>query len=169
MDINDREKLVAAYEHMVESVGNALHEAEEAVAPTVDEMVHNAQQLARDLFALSQEDAETLGNTLRRDLHKADEVLNRQRKELKDWWSFDVALAEDKLAEMVARAADKTWLDFRAFATEDHQASVYRSAEICSPGTFSCTHCSQEFALTAAAQLEPCRNCGNGEFYRVVA
>lgn len=169
MDINDREKLVAAYEHMVDSVGNALHEAEEAVAPTVDEMVHNAQQLARDLFALSQEDAETLGNTLRRDLHKADEVLNRQRKELKDWWSFDVALAEDKLAEMVARAADKTWLDFRAFASEEHQASVYRSGEICSAGTFNCTHCSAQFALTATAQLQPCHDCGNGEFFRVVA
>ena len=169
MDIKDSEKLVAAYEHMVESVGNTLHQAEEALAPTVDEMVHNAQQLARDIYALSQEDAEMLGTTLKRDLHKADEVLNRQRKELKDWWSFDVALAEDKLAEMVARAADKTWLDFRAFENEDHQASIYRSGEICSAGTFSCTHCSRRFALTAASQLQPCRECGNGEFFRVVA
>jgi len=169
MDIKDSKKLVAAYEHMVDSVGQALHEAEEALAPTVDEIVHNAQQLARDLYALSQEDAEMLGNTLRRDMHKADEILNQQSKELKDWWSFDVALVEDKLAEMVSRAADKTWLDFRAFANEDHQASVYRSGEICSPGTFSCTHCSHEFALTATAQLESCHECENGEFYRVVA
>jgi len=169
MDIKDSKRLVAAYEHMVENVGKALHEAEEALAPTVDEMVHNAQQLARDLYALSQEDAEMLGDTLRRDLHKADDILNQQSKELKDWWSFDMALVEDKLAEMVSRAADKTWLDFRAFATEDHQASVYRSGEICTPGTFSCTQCSHEFALTATGQLAACHECGNGEFYRVVA
>ncbi len=168
MDIKDREKLVAAYEHMVDNVGKALHEAEETLAPTVDEIVHNAQQLARDLYALSQEEAEMLGNTLRRDMHKADKILNRQRKELKDWWSFDLALVEDKFAEMIARAADKTWLDFRAFANEDHQASVYRSGEICSAGTFSCSHCSHDFALTVTAQLEPCHDCGNGEFFRVV-
>lgn len=168
MDIRNREKLVSAYEHMVDSIGDALHEAEEAIAPTAEEMIGNAQQLARDLYALSQEEAEMLGDTLRRDLHKADEILNRQSKELKDWWSFDLALAEDKFVEMVARAADKTWLDFRAFASEDHQASVYRSGEICSAGTFSCTKCSQEIRLTGTDQLDPCPECGNRKYHRVV-
>jgi len=169
MNIKDREKLVAAYEHMIDSVGAALHEAEEALAPTVEEMVNNAQQLAREIFTLSQEDAEMLGDTLRRDMHRADEILNRQSKELRDWWSFDLALAEDRFAEMIARAADKTWLDFRAFASEDHQASVYRSGEVCSAGTFSCTQCSEEIRLAGTGQLEPCANCGNLEFFRVVA
>jgi len=52
MEINDKDKLVAAFDHMVENVSEAIHNAEEALAPTVDEMVHNAQQLARELFAL---------------------------------------------------------------------------------------------------------------------
>jgi cell division septum initiation protein DivIVA len=64
MEINDREKLVAAFDHMVENVSDAIHEAEEALAPTVDEMVHNAQVLAREVFALTQEEAESLGKGL---------------------------------------------------------------------------------------------------------
>ena len=50
MENTDREKLVAAFEHMVESVHKSMHEAEEALAPTIDEMVHNAQHLARDVL-----------------------------------------------------------------------------------------------------------------------
>ncbi|MCP4390202.1 MAG: hypothetical protein GY802_18055, partial [Gammaproteobacteria bacterium] len=54
MDIKDKDKLVAAFDHMVENVSEAVHQAEEAIAPTVDEMIHNAQVLARELYALSQ-------------------------------------------------------------------------------------------------------------------
>ena len=72
MEIQDREKLVAAFEHMVENVSESMHQAEEALAPTVDEMVHNAQQLAREIYNLTQEEAESLGGTLKRDMQKAN-------------------------------------------------------------------------------------------------
>ena len=77
MEINDREKLVAAFEHMVENVSESVHKAEEALAPTIDEMVHNAQQLAREVYTLTQEEAEELGTTLKRDMQKANEVMNQ--------------------------------------------------------------------------------------------
>jgi len=169
MDRNDKEKLVAAYEHMVDNVAEAIHDAEEALAPTVDEMVHNAQQLARELYALSQEEAESLGETLKRDLHKANKTLNQQRKELKDWLSFDLALVEDSFIDLVARAADKTWLEFREFESEDHQASRYRSGEVCSAGTFSCCNCDESVRLTQTGQIPPCPACGHDEFFRVIS
>jgi hypothetical protein len=169
MDINDRDKLVAAFDHMVENVSEAIHEAEEALAPTIDEMVHNAQLLARELYSLSQEEAESLGDTLKRDLHKADKALNRQSKELKDWLSFDLALVEDKFIELVAQAADKAWLDFHEFEYEDHQASLYRSGEVCSAGTFNCTHCDNSISLSSTGQIPRCPTCDHSEFYRVVS
>ena len=115
MEINDKDKLIAAFEHMVENVSESMHNAEEALAPTIDEMVHNAQHLARDIYALSQEEAESLGETLRRDMHKANRALNQQGKEMRDWLSFDLSLLEDRFVDMIADAADKTWLDFHAF------------------------------------------------------
>ena len=168
MEIKDREKLVAAFEHMVENVSESIHDAEEALAPTVDEMVHNAQQLAREVFTLTQEEAESLGTTLKRDIQKANEVINRQRKELSDWLSFDLTLVEDRFAEMIAKAADKAWLDFRSFETGDHQATPYRSGEICNAGSFSCSNCSEVQRLSSAGQISACPACGNDEFYRVV-
>ena len=113
MDIQDREKLVAAFEHMVENVNESMHQAEEALAPTVDEMVHNAELLARDIYALTQEEAESLGNTLKRDMHKANQVLNQQGKEIADWLSFDLALAGDRFIEMIAQCVVfMDWVDY---------------------------------------------------------
>ena len=169
MDINNRDKLVKAYDHMVENVSEAIHQAEEALSPTVDEMIHNAQVLARELFALSQEEAESLGKTLKRDMQKANKTLNQQRKELKDWLSFDLTLIEDRFIEMIKRAADKTWLDFHEFEYEDHQASVYRSGEVCSAGTFSCCNCDNNISLPETGQVPRCPVCDHEEFYRVVS
>ena len=168
MEINDKDKLVAAFEHMVENVSDAIHDAEEALAPTVDEMVHNAQQLARELFTLTQEEAESLGATLKRDMHKANKALNQQRKELKDWLSFDLTLVEDRFIDMIARAADKVWLDFRAFENEDHQASVYHSGEVCNAGRFSCSNCDNSLDLPKTGQLPRCPKCNHNKFYRVI-
>ncbi len=168
MEINDREKLVAAFEHMVENVSESVHKAEEALAPTIDEMVHNAQQLARDVFTLTQEEAESLGVTLKRDMHKANQAMNQQSKELKDWLSFDMTLVEDRFIEMIARAADKAWLDFRAFENEDHQASLYRTGEVCNAGSFSCNKCGENLRLPAAGQIPACAACKHEKFYRVI-
>ncbi|MCP4980725.1 MAG: zinc ribbon-containing protein [Gammaproteobacteria bacterium] len=169
MDIKNREKLVAAFDHMVENVSDAIHEAEEVLAPTVDEMVHNAQLLARELFALTQEEAESLATTLKRDIHKANKTLNQQRKELKDWLSFDLILVEDRFIELIARSADKAWLDFRAFENEDHQGSIYRSGEVCSAGTFNCNNCDSSINLSVSGQIPRCPVCDREEFYRVIS
>jgi len=167
MENQEREKLVAAFEHMVESVSESMHQAEEVLAPTVDEMVHNAQQLAREIYNLTQEEAESLGATLKRDMQKANQVLNQQSKELGDWLSFDLALVEDRFIEMIALAADRSWLDFRAFENEDHQASLYRSGEVCNAGSFSCANCDATLRLSSTAQIPPCSDCAGEEFYRV--
>ena len=164
----DKDKLIAAFDHMVDQVSEAIHNAEEALAPTVDEMVHNAQQLARELYTLTQEEAESLESTLKRDMHKANKTLNQQGKELKDWLSFDLTLIEDRFIDMIARSADKGWLDFRAFENEDHQASAYRSGEICNAGRFSCSNCDHSLELSTTGQLPRCPECDHTEFYRVI-
>jgi rubrerythrin len=164
----DREKLIEAFDHMVDQVNQAIHEAEEALAPGIDEMIHNAQQLARELFTLTQEEAESLGDTLKRDMQKANTTLNQQGKELKDWFSFDLVAVEDRFIDMIAKAADKTWLDFRAFENEDHQASLYVSGEICNAGTLSCNSCGNTIQLSKSGQIPLCPNCQHNKFYRVV-
>ncbi len=166
---DDSEKLTRAFDHMVENVNQAIHDAEEALAPSVDEMVSNAQELAHEVFSLSKKESERLGKTLKRDIESANKILNQQRKELKDWLSFDLALVEDKFIELIARAADKTWLDFRDFENEERNASVYSAGEICSAGTLSCVQCSKTLKFTKSSHIPPCPDCQCSEFYRVVS
>ncbi|MCP4186276.1 MAG: zinc ribbon-containing protein [Gammaproteobacteria bacterium] len=163
------EKLIKAFDHMVEQVNQSIHEAEEAVGPGLEKMIHNAQAVARDLYALTQEESDSLAKALKRDLHKANKTLNQQGKELKDWLSFDLTLVEDRFIDLVAKAADKTWLDFHAFEYEDHQASVYHTGEICSAGTLRCNNCGKHIHFSKSSHIPPCATCHHSEFYRVIS
>ena len=167
MDNPDREKLVAAFEHMIDSVNESVHSAEEALAPTIDEMVHNAELLVRDIYRLTEEEAESLGATLKRDMHKANQVLNEQSKEIRDWLSFDLDLVEDRFIDLIANAADKTWLEFRAFENENLRLAEYRSGEICNAGSFACQQCDEILRLSSRTQIPPCAKCGHKVFHRV--
>jgi hypothetical protein len=176
MDIkSDREKLVKAFDHMVENVSHSIHVAEEAVSPTIDDMVHNAQKITADLFKLSKKESERLGKALKRDIESVNKTLNQQGKELKDWLSFDLTLVEDKFAELIARAADKTWLEFRSFENEndiesdDRPSDSYRTGEICNAGTLCCKNCVQTIHLTKSGHIPPCPHCHHTEFYRVIS
>lgn len=170
MDIkSDRERLIRAFDHMVENVSQAVHEAEEALAPTIDDMVQNAQTLASDIHKLSQEESEKLGEALKRDIQKANKTLNQQKKALKDWLSFDLAVVEDKFIELIARAADKSWLDFRSFENENKQNDIYRTGEVCSAGTLCCNNCAQTINFPKTSHIPPCPKCHHTEFYRVIS
>ena len=170
MDIkSDRERLIKAFDHMVENVSQALHEAEDALEPTIDEMVRNAQGIVQDIYKLSQEESEKLGEALKRDIQKANKTLNQQKKELKDWLSFDLSLVEDKFIELIARAADKAWLDFRNFENENKQGEIYRTGEVCSAGTLCCKGCAQTMKLSKTSHIPPCPKCHHTEFYRVIS
>jgi hypothetical protein len=170
MDIkNDSEKLIKAFDHMVENVSKAMHETEEALAPSIDEMIQSAQILASDIHKLSQEESEKLGEALKRDIQKANKALNQQKKELKDWLSFDLTLVEDKFIELISRAADKSWLDFRDFENQSKQAEIYRTGEVCSAGTLCCNNCAQTMNLSKTSHIPPCPKCHHTEFYRVVS
>ena len=116
----EKDKLVEAFDHMVEQVNESIHKAEESLGPTIEEMVHNAQTIARDLYALTQEESEALAKTLKKDLRNANEAMNKEGKEMKDWLAFDLALVEDRFMDLISKAADKTWLDFHAFENTGH-------------------------------------------------
>lgn len=164
----DKENLTKAFDHMVDQLSQSIHKAEETLGPGLEEMVHNAQKVARDLYALSQEESDALAKTLKRDLHKANKALNQQRKELKDWLSFDLTLVEDRFIDLIAKAADKTWLDFHEFEYEDHQASIYHTGEVCNAGTLSCSKCGKEVHFKKTSHIPPCAGCHGSEFYRVI-
>ena len=122
MDIKvDREKLARAFSHMIENVNLAVHNTEELLAPTIDEMVHNSKALVENIHELSQEEVAFLSEALKLEIEIALKALNDQKKELKDWLGFDLLLVEQKFLDFLEKTTDKSWLDFKAFEAEARQ------------------------------------------------
>ncbi|MFT4606810.1 MAG: hypothetical protein ACI9V8_000127 [Urechidicola sp.] len=119
MDIKtDREKLAQAFSNMAEHVNLAIHNAEELLSPTADEIVHNAKTLTEEIHQLSQEEAAFLSEAMKLELETANKSLNEQKKEFADWLGFDLQLVEQKFLDLLEKTADKSWLDFKAFEAE---------------------------------------------------
>lgn len=166
---SDSEKLVKAFDHMVDNVRQAIHTTEQALAPTIDQLVHNAQAMARDLHQLSQEESERLGKALKRDIRQANRALIEQGKELKEWFSFDLTLVEDRFIDLINRAADKSWLELHSFETDSQMADSYHTGEVCNAGTLCCQNCSQTMNFSKSSHIPPCPKCHHTQFYRVIS
>ena len=122
MDIKiDRKKLALAFSNMAEHVNLAIHNTEEWLSPTADEIVHNAKTLTEEIHQLSQEEAAFLSEAMKLEIETANEALIEQKKEFKDWLGFDLLLVEQKFLDLLERTADKSWLDFKAFEAEARQ------------------------------------------------
>ena len=163
-----KDKLLKAFNHMVDEVHAAIEKAEETLAPTVDEMIHNAEEMSKKLYALTQDEAKTLSQQLKRDIAHAREYMQTEGKEFNEWLNFDIKLVEDRFADLLSRAADKTWLDFRAFQQQSRDSVIYRTGEICSAGTLKCKSCEQTMTFKKSGHIPPCPKCHHTEFERVV-
>jgi hypothetical protein len=123
MDIKiDRKKLAQAFANMAEHINRAIHDTEEWLAPTIDEMVNNAKTLTKEIHTLSQEEAAFLSEAMKLEIETADKALSEQKKELGDWLGFDLLLVEQRFLDLLEKTADKSWLDIKAFEIEASRA-----------------------------------------------
>ncbi len=165
--MKDKDKLTEAFIHLVDEINLKLHEAEELLKPTVEEIIRNARQITRDIYEITEEDAEMLVDTLKKDMARAEQVMTEQKQELGDWFEFDATLMEDKFLDMVRKSADSGWLASREFMEGGHQASHYHSGTVAHAGRFSCTQCGKEITLKHHGRIPPCPSCQNGDFFRI--
>ena len=144
-----------------------MHDVEELLKPAVEEIISNARQTTQEIYEISQEEAEALVDTLKKDLSKAEKVMAEQKQELGDWFQFDLELMENKFLDLISKAADSGWMAFREFEEGGHQASHYHSGTVAHAGRFACTNCSKTITLHHLGRIPPCPACRNGDFYRI--
>ncbi|MBL7001051.1 MAG: zinc ribbon-containing protein [Gammaproteobacteria bacterium] len=162
------DRLLKAFNHMVEELHAAVEKAEETLSPTVDEMVQNAEKITRNLYALTTDEAKSITAQLKRDITHARDYMQTEGKEFNAWLNFDIQQVEDRFVDFLSQAADKTWLDFRTFEILSKQNSIYKTGEICSAGTLRCMECSQEMKFTKNSRIPPCPKCHHTRFERQV-
>jgi predicted RNA-binding Zn-ribbon protein involved in translation (DUF1610 family) len=164
---NTTDRLLAAYHTMLDRLNKALNQAEEQAGPTLESGLEKAKQAATDLEELSHEEAEKLGDYLRRDLQDAGNFLASSGEALKDWIRFDIDLIEDQFMEAFANMADHTRDELDKLEFQANQLGEWKTGEITGMGTLRCTGCGEELHFHEPGHIPPCPACHGTTFKRV--
>ncbi len=171
MSSNDNQdpldRMVVAYENMLERVDDLLEKAEESTLPTLKKGLEHAREKAIELDELTREEAEKIASYVERDMHDAAGFLHKSGEEFREWLRFDLELIESRLLDMFAKVADKTSLELGRFAEQAREASLYHTGEITGPGTLVCSECGKELHFHKTGHIPPCAGCRGTRFARV--
>ncbi len=163
MSENERttnEKLVHAYNTMMERVKQAIDEAGGEAGPKVSELVARAEKKAVELGELTAEEAVKIGDYLKRDLDAAaDYLASEETQELIDWLKFDIELIEERILEAFLSVADQTKVELLALEERAAHADEYHTGEITGPGTLVCVACDEQIHFHRTGHIPPCPKC----------
>jgi len=160
------QKLSAAYDKMMSRIDTLLDTAEQQALPVLQKNIDKAKQQAIELKELSKEEAEKLGNYLRRDLHDAAEHLEHSGEELSTWFNFDLELIEARVLDIFAKVADKTRLELAQLAAQAKRSQEYHTGEITTIGTLACQSCGTVMNFKKTSRIPPCPKCHKTAFTR---
>ena len=161
------ERLVHAYNQMMVRTRALLQANHDKTLAGLQRSIDAAKAEAVAQGELSQNEAERLGNYLRRDLEDAGHYLAHSGDEdLSGWFHFDVQLIETQLLDMFTAAADQTKLAYLQLAERARHAAEYRAGEVTGVGTLQCANCGELLHFHRTAHIPPCPRCRNGLFLR---
>lgn len=161
----DNEKQVRAYERMLERAKQFLTETGDEVTPKLQDALQAAKEKASELGELSAEEAEKIGDYLRRDLQDAAEFLAEDRGELRDWLRFDVQQVEDRIADALSLLVDQTKVELAQLAERAQTLGEWHTGEVTGPGTLICKSCGEALHFEKTGHIPPCPKC-RGTTYR---
>ena len=161
-----KERLVQAYDLMMERVGGAFHKAEQDALPGLQHNIEIAKEKAVELGELTREEADKIAAYLRRDIHDAAEYLADTGEELSQWLRFDIELIEQRLWELFSQVADKTRLELLQLQERAKAASEYHTGEVTGPGALQCVGCGNLLYIKASAHIPPCAKCRGTVYQR---
>lgn len=165
------EKHAHAYANMLERVKQGLESTEEDVATRLHYVVDSAKEKAYELGELSREEAEKVGDYLKRDIEDAAKYLSQEGKELGDWLKFDIELVEDRLADAftdtLKHAINPTNIELQQLAEEAARENLWYTGEISGPGTLVCDNCGHEIHLYHIQDIPGCPKCDGTIFKRI--
>ncbi|MEO5573020.1 MAG: zinc ribbon-containing protein [Gammaproteobacteria bacterium] len=170
---NTSEKLVLAYNRMMERVKAALEHAGHDTLPSVQQHIESAKKKAVELGELTREEAEKIGTYVKRDLHDAADYLTVTGKELAAWLRFDMKLVEQRVLDVFSTMVDRTRqeldkLGLRAkVADESKNTNIWHTGEVTGVGTLSCAACGQPMHFHATGRIPPCPKCYATRFRRI--
>ncbi len=171
-DHQDDSSLVEAYNQMMTRVRDSIESAEVNAVPTLQKAIEQAKMQAIHLGEISLEEAEEVGNYIKRDINDAAEYLMETSHEFSEWLMLDIDIIEQKVLELFLSVADKTRLELEQFAHPGCEVdpkikdTEYRSGEITGPGSLVCMNCGEMIQFSQTDKIPQCPHCQGTEFKR---
>lgn len=161
------ERLVRAYDRMMEHVRSALDKAEHSARPKLSTVLENAKDKVVELGEVSREEAERVAKFLQRDVEAAaDYLTSNTAEDLVNWFKFDIELIEERLLELFTSVADRTKLELMMLEEQARRADQYHTGEITGIGTLHCATCGQAVHFHSTGHIPPCPKCHATRFTR---
>ena len=158
--------LVDAYNQMMARIKDTIESAEAQAVPTLQKAIDLAKQRAIHLGEISLEEAEEIGNYIKRDINDAAEYLMETSHEFSEWLMLDIDIIEQKVLELFLSVADKTRIELEQLAHPSCKISQYHTGEITGPGSLICEACGEKIHFTTTGHIPPCPKCKKTRFKR---
>ncbi|MCW8935230.1 MAG: zinc ribbon-containing protein [Gammaproteobacteria bacterium] len=171
-DKQNESSLVEAYNQMMLRVRDSIENAEANAMPTLQKAIEQAKDQAIHLGEVSLDEAEEIGNYIKRDINDAAEYLMETSHEFSEWLMLDIDIIEQKVLELFLSVADKTRLELEQLShaacniSSESRNSQYKSGEITGPGSLICTNCEQMIQFNTTGRIPDCEQCGGDVFKR---
>lgn len=165
---NLEQRLIAAYDKMLERVHDFFDASESYTAPTLQQRIALAKERAVELQEISSEEAEKVAAYIERDIHEAANYLETSGKALSSWFNFDLQLLEARMLEIFSVVADKTRIELAQLAQQAKRADQYHTGEITGIGQLTCNNCGNELHFKHTARIPPCGACHHTVFQREI-
>lgn len=162
---NNNKHLVPAYQNMMARVKGTIGQATEKA---LHWHIEDAKEKAVELDELTREEAERIGDYLRRDLQDAAEFIVTTEQALTDWLRFDLEIIEERLLEMFSLMVDHTQQELNNLAESARQATQWNSGEITALGTLYCDNCGNALHFHQPDYIPACPNCDATRFTRMI-
>ena len=163
---HDDNSLVDAYNQMMARIRDSIESAEANTVPTLQKAIDSAKKQAIHLGEITLEEAEEIGNYIKRDINDAAEYLMETSHEFSEWLMLDIEIIEQKVLELFLSVADKTRLELEQLSHSRCEITEYHSGEITGPGSLVCMECGQMVHFNTTSHIPPCPKCHKKVFKR---
>lgn len=153
-----KDKLVEAYRRMLERV----RASDERTTSGLKAQVEAAKQEATRSHELTPEEAEQVGESLKKDIDAAASFLvNSDHETMADWLRFDLQLAESALAQLFVDVVDQSRVEL---AQWQQQGLEWQTGEITGIGVLECLNCGALLEFRHTARIPACPRCAGSRF-----
>ena len=158
------EKLIEAYNRMLERTRGAMAETGKGLHQALD----HAMEKASELGELSREEAEKIGDYIKRDLQDAAQFVSESGSELRDWLRFDLEVVENAVLDLFSNMVDHTREELHKLELRANALGEWHTGEITGIGTLQCKSCGEKLHFHHTGHIPPCPKC-HGTTYRRIS